>query len=67
MFIKPVSNNVFDVFVGNGWSNWARFEKKSFKGRVFISLIKGNALEDAEFSKLREVLANEIPEEGVEV
>ncbi len=27
MFIKRLSPNVYDVFIGNGWDNWTRVRK----------------------------------------
>lgn len=28
MFIKRLKPNVYDVFVGNGWNQWARVERR---------------------------------------
>jgi hypothetical protein len=35
MLVKTVSTGVVDVFVGNGWQHWTRFE---IKGRAFRKL-----------------------------
>lgn len=29
MFIKRLKPNIYDVFVGNGWNQWARFQRRS--------------------------------------
>jgi len=40
MLIKRVNKHVFDVFIGQGWEEWSRFEAK--KGTLF--LVKGKPL-----------------------
>lgn len=27
MFIKRLTNNVYDVFLGDGWNNWTRIRR----------------------------------------
>ena len=40
-YIKKVSPNLFDLFVGKGWDNWSRFQADD-KG--IVSLVKGKPL-----------------------
>jgi hypothetical protein len=49
LVIKPVTNNVVDVFRGIGWDNWSRFQKK---GNHF-ELIGGAPLATHEYQELK--------------
>ena len=48
MIIKQVNTTVIDVFTGDGWLNWTRFE---INGRV-LKKVGGQAMEDSDFYKL---------------
>jgi hypothetical protein len=50
--IKPVAFKIYDVFWGNGWDNWSRFEIKYFDGKMKLNLIKGKSMNKELFSKL---------------
>lgn len=52
MIIKQLSTNVFDVFVGTGWNNWSRFERK---GKT-INLVKGKPLSKDEYHSVCKAL-----------
>ena len=40
MFIKKLHNNVYDVFLGNGFNNWSRVRR----GHWGVSVVAGNRL-----------------------
>lgn len=48
MFIKQLNKNTVDVFTGNGWENWSRFDLS----QGFPKLVSGNALPDEEYKEV---------------
>lgn len=50
--LRPVADNVVDVFLGEGWENWTRFEIKRMKGKVFLKKLNGKPLKEQEFKDL---------------
>lgn len=46
---KHVTRNLVDVFFGEGWENWARFNVRRIKGKAFPTKIGGMALPDEVF------------------
>ena len=50
--LKFVNHNVIDVFFGLGWNNWARFEIRRIKGKVFLNKIAGCPLPNKLFSEI---------------
>lgn len=40
MLVRRIHNHVFDVFLGNGWSNWSRVKKTHYG----ISVVSGYRL-----------------------
>ena len=49
---KFLNEDVIDVWFGNGWYNWARFEIRRIKGKVFLNKINGRAIPNQLFSNL---------------
>ncbi|MCR4308187.1 MAG: hypothetical protein NUV80_06535 [Candidatus Berkelbacteria bacterium] len=52
MTYKYVSTTVVDVWFGMGWLNWARFEIKRIKGKVFLTKTAGIPIPNQMFSDL---------------
>ena len=52
MVIRHLSDMVIDVFTGNGWVNWSRFEIVNMKGKKSLKLIKGFPMEKSNFQTL---------------
>lgn len=52
MLIKPVKKNLFDVFFGQGWENWSRFEVKG----TYLKKVGGNNLSPANIAAVKEVV-----------
>ena len=50
MFIKRLSPNVYDVFVGNGWNNWTRVRRE----RGDVTVIGGAAPSKHLLGKVKE-------------
>ena len=40
MEVRKVSENTFDIFIGNGWMNWTRVTKKGHH----LNFVKGRRL-----------------------
>ena len=53
MFIKEVSKNVVDVFIGKGWVQWVRVQKNG----TIIKRVTGTIVPD---DRLMNVLKNKI-------
>ena len=49
---KFVARDVIDVFFGQGWYNWARFEVRRIKGKVFLHKINGCSIPATLFSSI---------------
>ena len=56
--VKKLDNDHCDVFFGKGWDNWARFEIKRIKGKVFPIKQQGIALPNETFKELCQILMN---------
>jgi hypothetical protein len=52
MIIKQVRKNLIDVFIGNGWEQWSRFEKTA-KGP---KLVAGAGVTNDEYQKVKHAL-----------
>lgn len=52
MIYKYLTMDVIDVFFGTGWYNWARFEIRRIKGRVYLNKINGRAIPNTMFADL---------------
>lgn len=52
MIIKKVNEHLIDVFVGNGWNNWSRFEVMFNHGKLLLKLVKGNPMHKEQFQDL---------------
>jgi hypothetical protein len=50
--VRQVTAYVFDVFRGDGWENWSRFQRQGNS----LKLIGGSAVTQEEFRKLLEIL-----------
>ena len=50
--IRQVAANVFDVFVGNGWTNWSRFNVR----QKSLTLVAGRPLSKADYDTVRQTL-----------
>jgi hypothetical protein len=46
--VRYVDNKILDVFRGNGWENWSRFEKRG----NHYKLIAGEPLSTQEYNEL---------------
>lgn len=57
MIVKKVSESILDVFCGNGWLQWSRFEVVFLKGRLTLKLIKGQPMSKEMFSTLYKELS----------
>jgi hypothetical protein len=56
MVIKQVNQEIIDVFCGQGWLNWTRFEKTYLRGSLMLGKIKGRSLTPNEFKSLITIL-----------
>ena len=52
MIFKFLSKNVVDVFTGNGWDNWSRFQKTA-KGPKLVS---GAGVTQQEYQEVKNAL-----------
>lgn len=52
LVIRHLSENVVDVFVDKGWSNWTRFEVKRVKGKPYPNKIAGKPMTREQFQQL---------------
>lgn len=52
MIFKFLNKNVVDVFTGDGWSNWSRFQKTA-KGPKLVS---GAGVTQPEYQEVKNVL-----------
>lgn len=60
MIIKVANNGtpaVLDVFTGQGWNNWSRFEATMNKGKIFLKLVKGTPMAKDDFATLYQTLS----------
>lgn len=55
--IKPVNEQLVDVFVGNGWNHWSRFYKSFNQGKLFLKLVKGVPMSKEDFRNLYEEMS----------
>jgi hypothetical protein len=56
MIIRRLNDATIDVFTGNGWNNWSRFEVSYRSSRLSLKLVKGQPMKKEEYSKLYEEL-----------
>ena len=49
---KFLTIDVIDVWFGSGWYNWARFEIRRIKGKVFLNKINGRAIPNTLFANI---------------
>ena len=59
LVVKLLDHDHCDVFFGVGWDNWARFEIKRVKGKVFPIKQQGVALPNESFKELCQILIAE--------
>lgn len=52
MFIKRLKPNTYDVFVGNGWNNWTRVQRRGGE----IKIMEGAFLHRGILNQVRERL-----------
>lgn len=57
LVIKRINRHLCDVFFGDGWDNWARFEIRRIKGKAFPIKQQGVALPKELFAQLCEELS----------
>ena len=50
--INFLDDTTVDVFLGDGWDNWTRFNVKRVKGKVFLTKTHGKAVKSEEFKEL---------------
>jgi hypothetical protein len=50
--LRFVNRDVVDVFFGLGWNNWARFDIRRIKGKIFLNKIGGRPIPNQLFSKV---------------
>lgn len=46
--VKDLGESTYDVFRGDGWYNWSRFQRQ---GKI-LKLLKGNSIESHEYDYL---------------
>jgi hypothetical protein len=51
--VKQLTKTTVDVFTGNGWENWSRFERTN-KGPM---LIAGQSVSPEEYQEVKNVLS----------
>lgn len=56
MQIKRLGDNILDVFTGNGWNMWSRFEVSFVHNRLHLKLVKGQPMSKADYKSLYEVI-----------
>lgn len=52
MFYKLLNPDCVDVWVGNGWEAWSRFEIKRIKGHVFLNKVGGRHMQPEAYKVL---------------
>ena len=51
MLIKKITNHLFDVFVGEGWEQWTRFQRNGSS----LKMVAGQPLSHDNMTALRNV------------
>lgn len=49
MLIKKITNHLFDVFVGDGWEQWTRFQRNGSS----LKMVAGQPLSQENMATLR--------------
>lgn len=55
--VKVVNDQLIDVFVGKGWTNWSRFYVVYDKGRLHLKLVKGSPMTREDFNELYQLVS----------
>ena len=55
MFVKHITDDVFDVFFGSGWENWCRFKLVVSRGRKHLNKVGGIGVPAEVMGELRQI------------